>query len=71
MLTASYTKRLLFCRVSMPREKVSKIVYRQNLLQKSTGCCDVIIYTYSEGTKRHIIRNLNQTEVQELLKHSI
>lgn len=71
MLTASYTKRLLFCRVSIPKEKVSKIVYRQNLLQKSTGCCDVIIYTYSEGTKRHIIRNLNQTEVQELLKHSI
>jgi putative membrane protein len=67
IFTIHYTKRFLFNRVSIPVEKVSKVVFSQTLFQRTTNCCDVIVYTYSEGTKKHVVQNLNYTEASTLL----
>lgn len=67
IFTIYYTKRFLFNRVSIPVDKVSKLVFRQSLFQRATNCCDVVVYSYSEGTKKHVIQNLNYAEASVLL----
>lgn len=67
VVTISYTRGFLFDRTSIPVDRISKIVFRSHPFQRRTGCCDIVIYSYAEGTKKHIVKNMNYQESYQLL----
>ena len=69
-LTLYYTVFYAFHTVVVPKEKINNIYIRSSLLQKWSGNCDVIIYTYSEMGRRHRVENLKISEVEALLEKS-
>ena len=40
---------------------------RRDPFQIMTGCCKLVILTYSEGLKRHVIPNLDYEEVKRIM----
>lgn len=53
--------------VILPKEKITKIDIRQNIFQILDNCCDVIIFSYSEGKKKTTLKNLQMDQVYDIL----
>lgn len=54
--------------VVIPKDKAVKFKIRQSIFQMFSGGCDLIVYSYSEDRKRHVVPNLNLRQVKEFLK---
>lgn len=55
-----------FFTTSIPEHKISQVYCRQSLFQKMADCCDVIIFSYSEGKKRLVVPNIHVKEVNQI-----
>ena len=53
--------------VVIPKDKAVKFRIRQSVFQLYSGGCDLIVYSYSDGRKRHVISSLNLEQVKEFL----
>ncbi len=69
VFTLRYSYGLRFKTVSVPVERIVRIDVRQSVFQLTSGCCDVVFYTFSEGSKRHIVPNVSCKEAAELLNN--
>lgn len=67
-VTLRYTVGYAFHTVVIPREKINHITIRSSWIQKLSGNCDVMIYTYHELSHRHKVENLRISDVQALLE---
>lgn len=67
MITASFTRMLTFCRISLPLDKISHVEFKQSMFQRSTDACNVVIYVYSEDKKKYTIKNISRKEAFELI----
>lgn len=54
--------------VVVPKERIVKLTIRRSLFQVMAGCCDVVILTFSEGRKRHVVPNLNFQQAIEMFE---
>lgn len=65
--TFSYTYGYRIKTVAVPRYRIVRLTVRRSLFQVMTGCCDLVILTYSEGRKRHVVPNLNYEEAKKMM----
>lgn len=65
--TFSYTYGYRIKTIAVPRGRVVKVTVRRSLFQIMSGCCDLVILTFSEGRKRHVVPNLNFEEAREMM----
>lgn len=65
--TLQYTFLYRFKTVIVPAQRIVSIQIKRSFTQFFSGCCDVVIDTFSEGKKRHVIPNLPLCEAQEIL----
>ncbi len=70
-ITAKYSKGFSLLTVIIPREKISSVVFRQSLIQRTDNACDVFILTHGEGRTMHHIKNINLDKAQQLFKKDI
>ena len=61
--TLSYCSFFRFHQVIISKENVSKFVISQTVFQKRSGRCKVKIYTSSQNTKVHTIKNMPYKEI--------
>ncbi len=67
-VTVKYSKGFSLLTVIIPREKITSVVFRQSLIQRTDNSCDVFIFTRGEDKTRHHIKNLNLDEIKGILK---
>ena len=65
--TLQYTFLYRFKTVIVPAQRIVSVQIKRSFTQFFSGCCDVVIDTFSEGKKRHVIPNLPLREAQEIL----
>lgn len=65
--TLQYTFLYRIKTVIVPAERIVGVQINRSFTQFFSGCCDVVIDTFSEGRKRHVISNLPLHEAQEIL----
>ena len=65
--TFCYTYGYRFKTVAVPKERVVHFTIRRSLFQMMSGSCDLVILTYSEGRKRHVVPNLPYEEVRRFM----
>ena len=68
VFTFRYTYGYRIKTVAVPRRRIIKVTIRRSLFQVMSGCCDLVILTYSEGRKRHVVPNLNFREAKAMLQ---
>lgn len=64
--TLRYCKLYRFHKIIMPNENISKIIISQTWFQKFSGRCSLKVYTNSQNTRTHIVRNLPFNEARRL-----
>lgn len=67
--TFSYTYGYKIKTVAVPMDKIIKLTIRRSLFQVMSGCCDLVILTFSEGKKRHVIPNLNFEDAKKMVNY--
>lgn len=65
--TFNYTYGYRIKTVAVPKKRMIKLTVRRSLFQVVSGCCDLVILTYSEGRKRHVVPNLNFEEAKKIM----
>ncbi len=65
--TFRYTYGYRIKTVAVPKKRIVKVSVRRDPFQIMTGCCKLVILTYSEGLKRHVIPNLDYEEVKRIM----
>lgn len=65
--TLKYSKRFYLHTVVIPGHNVVGLTLRQSLFQKRRGTCDLLLDSYSQGRRRHRVRNLDRKAVEQLL----
>lgn len=65
--TLRYSSGFYLHTVIMPRNKVATITLRQSIFQKMDNKCDVLIFSISEKSSRHHIRNIDKTMAIQVL----
>lgn len=68
VFTFRYTYGYRIKTVAVPRRRIIKVTIRRSLFQVMSGCCDLVILTYSEGRKRHVVPNLNFREAKAMMQ---
>lgn len=68
--TFCYTYAFSIKTVSVAKRRIIKLTVRRSFFQVMSGCCDLVVLTYSEGTKRHVIPNLPYDEATRIMKLS-
>lgn len=58
-------------KIILPKNKVTKIIIKQNPFQKKSDLCTVIIHSFAEKRKRHIIRSLDKSECIKFFNQNI
>lgn len=66
-IAAKYCNGYAFHTVAVQRERIAKIKISQTIFQYNMHSCDVYIYTNSEFTKSHIVKNMPYEAAKELL----
>lgn len=46
--------------VAIHRSRIAKVCLRQSLLQRGDDRCDVLVYSFAEGSTRHHIKNIDR-----------
>ena len=64
--TFYYSYAYAFFTTSLPEHKISELQVRQSIFQKMAGCCDVVVFSYSEGKKRFVIPNITEDDVNKI-----
>lgn len=64
--TLRYSQGFTLHRVIIPRDKIANITTTRSLFQLRSGRCDLFVFSYSEGSRFHRIRDLPKDEVDEL-----
>ncbi len=64
--TIRYSSGYYLHKVVIPEEKISQISLRQSIFQRLNRRCDLLLYTYGEVPKPHLVRNLPQNQVLAL-----
>ena len=64
--TLRYSKGFSLHQVVIRPERIAKIKRVQSIFQRRTGRCDLYIYSYSEGTNVHHIRDLKKEDAEKL-----
>jgi len=67
ILTLYYLKGSVFVTAAIPESRVSKIVIKQNLFQKKSGLCNVVVYSYAEKALRHKIAGVPHDRAKDVL----
>lgn len=67
-VTVKYSKGFSLLTVVILKEKISSVVFRQSLIQKTDNSCDVFIYTRGEDKIKHHIKNVNLEKAKGILK---
>lgn len=65
--TLCYTYGYRIKTVAVPKKRIVKLTIRRSLFQIMSGCCDLVILTFSEGKKRHVVPNLNFDEAKKVM----
>lgn len=60
--TLRYSNLFYLHTVVIPRDRIVKVCFRQSILQWKDQKCDVLIYSRSEGTKKHHLKNLSREQ---------
>ncbi len=68
-VTVSYCRAIRFHTVVVPKERISYIKIRRTLLQRASGCCDVIIYARGGHTRGHKVRGMVYAEALLLVEN--
>lgn len=64
--TFYYTRNYSFFTTSIPEQKISQVCFRQTLFQRTSHCCNVVIYSYSEGRRRLVVPNIAISDVDRI-----
>lgn len=64
--TLRYCRFYRFHKIIMPKENISKSVVMQSWFQKVSRRCNLLVYTNSQNTRVHIVKNLPLKETREL-----
>lgn len=65
--TFNYTYGYRIKTIAVPKERIIRLTVRRSFFQLMSGCCDLVILTYSEGRKRHVVPNLNYEEAKKMM----
>lgn len=65
--TFCYTYGYRIKTVAVPARRIIKLTIKRSIFQVMSGCCDLVILTYSEGKKRHVVPNLPFGEAQRIM----
>lgn len=65
--TFCYTYGYRIKTIAVPQRRIIKLTIRRSLFQVMSGCCDLVILTYSEGKKRHVVPNLEFSEAKKIM----
>lgn len=65
--TFCYTYGYRIKTVAVPKKRIVCVTFRRSLFQVMSGCCDLVILTYSEGRKRHVVPNLDFREAKKIM----
>lgn len=66
--TFSLTYGYRFKTIAIPSQRIVKLTLRQSLFQLTSGCCDIVVLSYSEGKKRHVVPNVNFADAKEMFE---
>jgi putative membrane protein len=66
--TFCYTYGYRIKTVAVPKKRIVKLTIRRSWFQIISGCCDLVVLTFSEGMKRHVIPNLNYEEAKAMME---
>lgn len=66
--TLCYTYGFAIKTIAVPKQRIVKLTIRRSLFQVMSGCCDLVILTFSEGRKRHVVPNLNFEEAKRIME---
>ena len=64
--TLCYSSGYYLHRVVIPEGKICEISLRQSIFQRFGNRCDLLLYTFGEVPRPHLVRNLPQDQVEEL-----
>lgn len=64
--TLRYSKGFSLHQVIIRPERIVKVKQTQSIFQRRNGRCDVYVFSYSEGTQSHHIRDLRQEDFESL-----
>lgn len=65
--TFCYTYGYRIKTVAVPKKRIVKLTLRRSLFQVMSGCCDLVILTFSEGKKRHVVPNVPFHEAKKMM----
>ena len=65
--TLCYTYGYKIKTVAVPKNRIVLFTIRRSLFQMMSGCCDLVILTYSEGKKRHVVPNLDFEDAKKMM----
>lgn len=68
-VTISYCRVTRYHTVVVPKDRIAYIEIRRTVLQRASGCCDVIIYTRGECVKAHRVRGMVFTDAIDLVEN--
>jgi len=66
--TLYYSSAFYLHTIILPKDKVTHIVIQQHPLQKRSGACDIVVYSFAENHQRHIIKSVPVKEAEAFLK---
>lgn len=65
--TFCYTYGYKIKTIAVPKKRIVKLTLRRSLFQVMSGCCDLVILTFSEGKKRHVVPNVSFSEAKKIM----
>ena len=66
MFTLRYSHFYYLHTIVLPKNRMAGFCLRQSILQRQDGRCDILVYSRSEGRKRHHLRNLLKKDAAAL-----
>lgn len=69
-VTLRYSRQFTLHTVIIPKKKIIACRVRQSPFQRRKNVGDLLIYTHSEDTRRHRIKNIRMTDLQRFLKET-
>lgn len=64
--TLRYSSGFYLHTVIIPKEKITSIDLRQSILQRGDKKCDLLLFSYAEGRRRHHCKNLDLEKLREM-----
>lgn len=65
--TFCYTYGYKIKTVAVPKQRIVHLTIRQSMFQLMSGSCDLVVLTFSEGKKRHVIPSIKLEEAKKIM----